>query len=76
MEREQYDELLNLAERSDLTYDERRKFIALAEALTDAPGGVHAALPKLLHAVALLSHKETAAANSAREAIRLLRMME
>ena len=76
MDREQYDELLSLAERGDLTNDERRKFIALAEKLADAPGGVHAAMPKLIHAAALLSHKETEAAKSVREAIRLLRMLE
>jgi len=76
MDLEHYDELLSLAERGDLTDDERRRFIAQAETLANAPGGVHAAMPKLIHAAALLSHKDAKAAESVREAIRLLRMME
>jgi len=76
MDRERYDQMLSLAERGDLTTDERRAFIALAETLADAPGGVHAAMPKLIHAAALLSDKETEAAKAVREAIRLLRLLE
>lgn len=76
MERQQYDRLLNLAERGDLSAEERLKFIEEAEALADAPGGVHAALPRLIQAAALLRDQDLAAARYVREAIRLLRQLE
>ena len=76
MERQQYDQLLNLAERSDLAAEECLKFIEEAEALADAPGGVHAALPRLIQAAALLRDDDLDAARYVREAIRLLRQLE
>ncbi len=75
MDRLHYDRLLNVAERGDLTPEERLEFIEQAESLADAPGGVHAALPKLMHAYALLRDKDTEAAIYVREAIRLLRQL-
>ena len=76
MDRFHYDRLLNVAERGDLTPEERIEFIEQAESLADAPGGVHAALPKLMHAYALLGDKDTEAATYVREAIRLLRQLD
>jgi len=76
MDREHYDRLLNLAETGDLTDDERRAFIVQAEMLSDAPAGVHAAMPKLTHAAALMGRKDAEAAKSVREAIRLLKQLE
>lgn len=76
MERQQYDRLLNLAERGDLSPEERLRFIEEAEALADAPGGVHAALPSLIQAAALLRDQDSEAARYVREAIRLLRQLE
>ncbi len=76
MDQEHYERLLNLAERADLSSEERMEFIEQAEALADTPGGVHAALPKLIHAAALLRDRDTEVAVYVREAIRLLRQME
>ncbi len=76
MDRKQYDDLLNLAERGDLEPDERREFIELAESLADAPGGIHAALPSLIKAAAHLPDLQSPAAHYVREAIRLLRQMD
>ncbi|MGE5546181.1 MAG: hypothetical protein ACM33T_04745 [Solirubrobacterales bacterium] len=78
MDRQHYDRLLSLAERSDLSPEERLKFIEEAEALADAPGGVHAALPALIRAAARLGadEDEAEAARYVREAIRMLRQME
>ena len=76
MDRFHYDRLLNLAERGDLTPEERIEFIEQDESLADAPGGVHAALPRLIQAAALLRNQDTQVATYVREAIRLLQQME
>ncbi len=76
MDRFHYDQLLNLAERGDLTPEERMEFIEQAESLADAPGGVHAVLPGLVQAAARLRPQDTEVAAYVREAIRLLRQME
>lgn len=73
MERQDYERLLILAERGDLTPEERLEFIEQTEELSDAPGGVRAALPHLIRAASLLRDEDSEAARSVREAIRLLR---
>jgi len=76
MDRQHYEQLLNLAERGDLAEGARLRFIEEAEAMFDAPGGVTAALHKMVRALARLSDKDSASATYLREAIRLLRQLQ
>jgi hypothetical protein len=75
MDRQSYDRLLHLAERADLSDEERVEFVEQAEALADAPGGLHRALPKLIRATALLGKQHPEVSAYLREAIGILRQM-